>query len=95
MFIVLLKYIKPLEKINEVLPAHIEFLKKCYKDSKFIVSGPRSPRTGGVILANVNSETELRDLLKQDPFYIHEAAEYEVIAFTPTKYDESFSCFVR
>jgi uncharacterized protein YciI len=94
MFIVLLTYIKPLEKINEVLPAHIEFLEKCYKESKFIVSGPRNPRTGGVIVANVNSEEELWGLLRQDPFYVHEAAEYKMIEFTPTKYDERFACFV-
>ena len=94
MFIVLLKYIQPLESINEVLPAHIEFLKKCYKESKFIVSGPRHPRTGGVILANTNSQEELWDLLKQDPFYVHKVAEYEIIEFTPTKYDKEFACFV-
>lgn len=77
------------------MPAHIEFLKRCYNESKFIVSGPRNPRTGGIILANMNSKDELLELLRQDPFFIHDSAEYEVIEFTPTKYDKEFAQFIN
>ncbi len=41
----------------------------------FITSGRRKPRAGGVILANVNSEEEVGDIIKQDPFYIYGTAD--------------------
>ena len=31
MFLLLLKYVKPLEQVDEFVPAHVEFLKACYE----------------------------------------------------------------
>jgi len=95
MFIILLKYVKPLECIEELVPAHIEFLDRFYSEAKFIVSGRKNPRTGGVIVANARNEEEVWSIIKQDPFYIDGAAEYEVIEFVPTKYDSRFGCYVN
>ncbi|WP_326943020.1 hypothetical protein [Aneurinibacillus migulanus] len=50
---------------------------------------------GGVILANVNTEEEIQTIIKEDPFFINKIAEYELIEFTPTKYDENFKVFVN
>ncbi|AJY74710.1 YciI family protein [Paenibacillus beijingensis] len=94
MFIVLLTYLKPLDEVEVHLPAHIAFLDEQYKQEKFIFSGRKNPRTGGVIGANVQSREELDAILRQDPFYAHQVAEYEVIEFTPTKYDPKFAAFV-
>lgn len=94
MFILILKYIKPLERIDELVPSHIEFLDRFYNEEKFIVSGRREPRVGGVILANAGSEEELWGIIKQDPFYIDGAAEYEVIEFVPSKYDFRLECLL-
>ncbi len=85
MYILLVKYVQPLEQIDQLLEAHIEFLDKYYKGSKFIFSGRRNPRVGGVILANVNNESELKQIISEDPFVFHEVAEYDIIEFTPTK----------
>lgn len=95
MFIILLKYIQPLERVDEFVPAHVEFLKTCYERSKFIFSGPRIPRIGGVILANVESLDAVWALIKEDPFYIHQIAEFEVIQFKPWMYDCQFDCFIN
>ena len=95
MFIVLLKYIKPIEEVDTFLPAHVDFLEEQYKQSKFIFSGRRNPRIGGVILVNVNSTQELEEIVGKDPFYIYKVAEYEIIEFTPTKFDPKFNCFIN
>jgi uncharacterized protein YciI len=95
MFIVLLKYVKTLDKIDALLPDHIKYLEDQYEKSKFIFSGRRNPRIGGVILVNTDSENELKDILQKDPFYIHKVAEYETIEFTPTKFDPQFKCFIE
>lgn len=54
-YVVVLTYIKPLEEIDNAIPAHVEWLKKCYADGLFLASGRRIPRTGGVILAKCDS----------------------------------------
>lgn len=95
MFIVLLKYVKSLEEIDGLLPDHIKFLEEQYSQSKFIFSGRRNPRIGGLILVNVNNETELWNILKEDPFYINKVAEYEIVEFTPTKWDPHFASFIN
>lgn len=93
MVIVTVKYIKPLEVIDALLADHRKFLDECYKAGKFICSGPRNPRIGGVILANLNL-AEAQAVVQGDPFYTNQAAAYEFIEFTPLKYDERFACFV-
>jgi uncharacterized protein YciI len=95
MVIILGKYTKPLEVIDALLGDHRKFLDQFYKNSKFICSGPQNPRVGGVIVANVGTVDEARKIMKNDPFYINGAAEYQFIEFSPVKCDERFSCFIK
>ena len=95
MVIILGKYTKPLEVIDALIVEHRKFLDEFYKKSKFISSGPQDPRVGGVILANVDSVEEAKEIMKGDPFHINGAAEYQFIKFLPLKCDERFSCFIK
>ena len=94
MVIITSRYVKSLDVIDSLLADHRKFLDDQYRQSKFIFSGPQIPRVGGAILANVGID-EARAIMKKDPFTIHGAAEYNFIEFTPGKYDERFSCFVK
>jgi uncharacterized protein YciI len=94
MVIITGKYIQNLDVIDALLMDHRNFLEECYKRSLFICSGPQIPRRGGVIIANVKSVDEAVDIMKSDPFVIHGAVEYQYVAFSPTKYDDHFSCFI-
>ncbi|WP_027483698.1 YciI family protein [Deinococcus pimensis] len=84
-FVVLLTYRAPLADIDAALPAHRAFLDEAYADGVFLLSGPRAPRTGGVILARARSEHELRVRLTRDPFARANLATYDLVAFTPTR----------
>lgn len=95
MFLAVSKYLKPVEEIDKYLSQHISFLDKCYEKKVFIFSGRRVPRIGGVILLNVNTENEARDILKEDPFEINKIAEYDIIEFVPSKSDPDFSKFIK
>jgi len=95
MVIILGKYVKPLEMVDALLAEHRQFLAEFYKKSKFICSGPQDPRVGGVIVANVESVDEARQIMKDDPFHVNGAAEYQFIKFLPLKCDERFSCFIK
>ncbi|WP_458783176.1 YciI family protein [Rickettsia conorii] len=34
-----------------------------------LLSGPIHPRIGGIILANIEKLSQLKDILREDPFY--------------------------
>ncbi|MGO0060646.1 YciI family protein [Brevibacillus fluminis] len=94
MFFVVLTYQKPIEEVEKHLEEHICFLDAQYAAKKFIFSGRRNPRVGGVILVNSTSREEVLRILQDDPFQKHEIAAYELIEFTPSKYDERFASFL-
>lgn len=89
MFVVLLTYVAPLEQIDRFIPEHIEFLDEQYHLGHFQLSGRKEPRTGGVILATLDSRDKLEQILRADPFHREGLAEYEIIEFVPTKSSES------
>ncbi|MTI40749.1 YciI family protein [Fulvivirga lutimaris] len=85
MFIINLTYKTDLEKVDQHLTAHVEFLNEQYELGNFIASGPKVPRTGGIILSNVDSRSELEKIIEKDPFKINGLAGYELIEFIPSK----------
>ena len=94
MFIVILKYEKPIETVMDYLDEHIVFLEKYYDINKFICSGRQEPRTGGIILCNAKDKIEVNSIIKEDPFYINNIAKYEIIEFIPTNYADGFRKFI-
>ena len=86
MYIVSLNYIKEVSEVEKHLEEHIKFLEKYYEMGKFICSGRKNPRTGGVILLNAESLSEVEKIILEDPFNANEIAEYEITEFFPTKY---------
>ena len=94
MFIVSLKYKKEISEVEKFIEQHIIFLNKYYEKKKFIVSGRKNPRNGGIILVRDMTNDSLMDILKEDPFYVNEIANYEITEFIPTKFDEHFSYFI-
>ena len=61
--------------------SHRAFLAKHYAAGTFLASGPKEPRTGGMILASCKSVEDLAAALAQDPFHMYEVAEYRVTKF--------------
>jgi len=90
MFLLLSRYVKPLEEIDRVLPEHREFLDRYYKSGLFIVSGPLNPRTGGVIVTSDVPRETIDAALAEDPFVREGVSEYEIIEFNATKRAEWF-----
>ncbi|XKM12837.1 YciI family protein [Orbaceae bacterium ac157xtp] len=95
MFIAILTYKKPLEEIENNLEQHIQFLDKYYENHKFIASGRRNPRIGGVIIINSNSLSEVEQIINDDPFYKYDLADYELIEFIPTKNIDLLSGIIK
>lgn len=94
MFLVILKYQKPIQVVMDYLGEHIKFLEKYYALNKFICSGRQEPRTGGIILCNAKDKKEVNTIIQEDPFNINNIAKYEIIEFIPTNYADGFKQFI-
>lgn len=94
MFVINIRYIKPIEEIDHLLQAHRNFLGEQYARGLLVCSGPQTPRTGGIIISCAPDRAAVDAMLQQDPFYTEGAAEYAVTEFTPVKYAEAFAPFV-
>lgn len=86
MFIAILTYKKPLSEVDKYLAAHREYLARHYATGDFIASGPQTPRIGGVIMMKAESRTDVDVIISQDPFYINNIADYQLVEFTPTMF---------
>jgi uncharacterized protein YciI len=95
MFVVELTYKKSLDDIDKHLEAHRAYLDDGYRNNYFLVSGPKNPRTGGVIISQLKDRQQLENILKQDPFHIYDVADYKIIEFSGTKYHPNFSSFIE
>ena len=92
MFIANLKYKKSIEEVDKVLETHLEYLDKYFEKGKFICTGKKSfPELGGVILFISNNLEEAKKILYEDPFYVEEIADYEIIEFQPVKFSQNLS----
>lgn len=83
MFVLILTYKAPIEKVIELLEEHNAYLDKHYATGRFIASGPQVPRIGGVILCKADSRQEVEDIIKEDPF--NAVADYRIIEFEVNK----------
>ena len=81
MFVVELMYKADLKEIDAKMRAHMAFLNKHYAAGRFLVSGRKVPRDGGIILALGKSRDEIESLMREDPFCKHGLAEFRVIEF--------------
>lgn len=78
MHIVTLTYTADLAEIDAALTDHRGWLAQNYADGAFLASGPKEPRTGGVILTADITRDELDRRLANDPFRQRALADYTV-----------------
>jgi uncharacterized protein YciI len=46
-----------------------------------------------VILCKASSVEEVKQIISEDPFYINQIADYEIIEFTPTMFVDGFDSY--
>lgn len=81
MFVVELIYKADLAEIDACMNAHMTFLRKYYAAGRFLVSGRKVPRDGGIILALGESREQIEAIVKEDPFVTRGLADYRIIEF--------------
>jgi uncharacterized protein YciI len=81
MFIIELIYKAELSAIDACMADHMAFLNAQYAAGRFMMSGRKIPRDGGIIVAKGESRAELEALVAQDPFVARGLADFRVIEF--------------
>jgi len=95
MFVISLKYIAPLEELDQHMAAHVKYLKKYYKADVFIMSGRKVPRTGGIIIAQADSKEILEKIIEEDPFHKHQLAEFTITEFLASQSHPDIKALIR
>jgi uncharacterized protein YciI len=85
MFVLLSRYLKPLDEVDKVVGEHRAFLEKHYASGELLISGPQHPRTGGVIVTHETTREAVEAMLAGDPFVREGIAEYSIVEFKPTR----------
>jgi uncharacterized protein YciI len=85
MFVLELTYTAPVERVDELLDAHVAWLDARYEDGVFIASGRKNPRDGGVILAVGDDRARIEKIAAADPFTVGGVCEYRITEFIATK----------
>ena len=81
MFVIELTYKAPLPEIDKHMKAHVAFLNKHYAAGRFVVSGRKIPREGGIILAMGGTKFEVEGVMREDPFVARGLADVRVVEF--------------
>lgn len=68
-YAVFIDYGPDVSKIEEHRPAHREYLRSLIDAKKLVICGPITDNTGGLIVYNVDDESEVEGIIKADPFY--------------------------
>lgn len=95
MFIINLHYIVPPQELDEHMGDHVQYLSKYYQQNVFIASGRKVPRTGGIILAVGKSKEEIEKILQEDPFYVHQLAEFTITEFLTSQQHPELKTFLK
>ena len=90
MFVLLLSYIRPLEDVDGLMREHVAWLNEHYDAGRFVVSGRRIPRTGGVIVARGDDRDEIERIAASDPLVSGGVATCEVIQFRASQTADGF-----
>lgn len=85
LFVITLRYLVPLEKIDAMLPRHAAYLEKQYAKGNFLVSGRMVPRTGGIIIARGKDLAAVERITRQDPFVKEKLASIDIVEFKASK----------
>jgi uncharacterized protein YciI len=78
-FIVEINYTVPTEQLGDMTDQHRAFLQKGYDQGWLLCSGPRVPRTGGIVVARAPTLEDLQSFFANDPYKLSGMATYQFV----------------
>ncbi|MEP7234766.1 MAG: YciI family protein [Ignavibacteriota bacterium] len=90
-FLINIHYAVPLEKVVEATPEHRAYLKTQYDAGIMLFSGPKVPRTAGVLFARAEKTEVIDAMIAADPFNKLGIGNYEVVEIAPVMWAEGLN----
>ncbi|MGA9762092.1 MAG: YciI family protein [Gaiellaceae bacterium] len=72
---------RPFESFGDAVAEHRAHLKKGYDEGWLLVSGPKLDKSGGIMVARVDSVATIEAFFDADPYRHRGLAEYRVTGF--------------
>lgn len=94
-FIITLDFKVPFEDLGETVPRHRVFLQEGYDQGLLLMSGPRVPRIGGVVVARAESQEQLEAFFSKDPYKLEGLATHTLHEFTPVKSQDFIETWIE
>ncbi len=85
-FIVDITYLKPYDVVSLTTLEHRAYLQAGYDAGMVLFSGPKEPRSGGIIVARAKTQAELESFFQNDPFQVKGLGAYKFIEFAAVSY---------
>jgi uncharacterized protein YciI len=86
LFVVELLYKAPLDRIDALMKPHMAFLRKHYAAGRFLISGRKIPRDGGIIIATGTDRASVEAIMREDPFCAHGLADVRIVEFRASQH---------
>lgn len=67
-FVAIIDYTPDNAKVQQVRPAHREYLKGLQQQGNFVIGGPFGGDIGALIIYNADTEEQVEKLIREDPF---------------------------
>lgn len=94
LFLIDVIYTADLAVIETHLAEHRAYLAKGYEAGFLLASGPKTPRTGGMIIGRFASLETAQDFAKNDPFALRKVASHSIVEFEPVLHAQAIAPFL-
>jgi len=84
-YLMISTYLAPVDQVDQARDAHLAFVDDLERAGVLVSAGRQDPPVGGVILLDVDTEAEARELMAPDPYLQQGLAEYTATNWKPTR----------
>lgn len=81
MYILTIRYNKPLSEVMPHKAIHRDWLQKYIDEGIFLMAGPNRAETGGLILVKSIEKNRLKQIIAEDSYVQTEVADYQITDF--------------
>ena len=81
MYLMISTYRKPLDEVDQARADHLAFVADLEQRGLSVSAGRQDPPVGGVILLDVDTEEQAREIIAQDPYVQRGLATYQPVGW--------------
>lgn len=94
-FLIEVTYLVPHEQMLVVRPEHRAYLQTGYDSGIVLVSGAQTSGKGGVVIARAESQLEVEEFFKHDPYALKQIAEFRIVEFDPASWQSILNEWIQ